>query len=300
MEVKKESAPSFSVPARRIECQSQAAMVGHIGAAFRKQGIDADPVLDAMRQVPRKEFLRGKKSVVYDPYGTVLVREKEHSFRTTPPIFAAYMLHLLGVRDNSEVLEIGTGSAWLTAVVSRMVKNAGQVVSIDDNHDRQNENEYKLFPYKNYSIATSAYSPNVKELESPLVGGTLTSTLKTFDRIIFWAAVQPEELEAAYRLLGREDGVMVYPTVNNHALPGQPEYGDGLARPARHTASVEPEEMDGRKALSVQRWRHVSSEMRERLAEKGIFEPIVREISRQCTQVFENVMFRMERLALAE
>lgn len=47
------------------------------------------------------------------------------------PSYVLWLLHLLGLEDGRAVLEIGSGSGWLAAVMARLVGPAGKVVGIE-------------------------------------------------------------------------------------------------------------------------------------------------------------------------
>ncbi len=81
------------------------------------RGITDERVLDAMRRVPREEF-------VPDEY-------KPHAYADSPlpigyeqtisqPFIVALMNYLVDVQDGDRVLEIGTGSGYSAAVLSEM------------------------------------------------------------------------------------------------------------------------------------------------------------------------------------
>ena len=82
-------------------------------------------VLDALREVPREEFVpaRHRKLAFSDlrvPLGHDQVMMK--------PIEQGRMLQSLGLRDGERVLEIGTGSGFITACLARL---GGEVTSLE-------------------------------------------------------------------------------------------------------------------------------------------------------------------------
>lgn len=91
-----------------------------IEQALRNHGITNENVLQAMRQVPREKFV-----------GTEM---REFAYRNTPlpigsgqtisqPYIVAQMTEALEIRPGDRVLEIGTGSGYAAAVVSRIAKD---------------------------------------------------------------------------------------------------------------------------------------------------------------------------------
>lgn len=90
-------------------------------------GIDRlDPrVLEVMASVPRDAFVPEElRAYAYDnrplPIG--------HEQTISQPFIVALMTHLLGPRTNHHILEIGTGSGYQTAILSRL---ATKIYSID-------------------------------------------------------------------------------------------------------------------------------------------------------------------------
>lgn len=84
------------------------------------RGITDSRVLDAMRQVPRHLFMPEEvRSAAYEdspvPIG--------HGQTISQPYIVAYMTDLLSVRSTDVVLEIGTGSGYQAAVLSRLAKH---------------------------------------------------------------------------------------------------------------------------------------------------------------------------------
>lgn len=82
------------------------------------RGILDTAVLQAMRLVPRHEFV----SLPYQPYAyedTPLPIPAQQTI--SQPYIVAYMLSLLELQPTHRVLEIGTGSGYVAAILSRMV-----------------------------------------------------------------------------------------------------------------------------------------------------------------------------------
>jgi protein-L-isoaspartate(D-aspartate) O-methyltransferase len=92
---------------------------------IEKEGVKDPRVLDAMRRVPRHEFV------------PLMVRPKAYvdaawsiGFKQTisPPFVVAYMTEALEPRPTDRVLEVGTGSGYQAAILSLLVK---EVYSIE-------------------------------------------------------------------------------------------------------------------------------------------------------------------------
>lgn len=87
--------------------------------------VDDEAVLEAMRSVPRHEFVpEGYRARAYAdtplPIG--------HDQTISQPYIVAFMTQALQVDDSHDVLEIGTGSGYQAAILSKL---AGSVYSIE-------------------------------------------------------------------------------------------------------------------------------------------------------------------------
>ncbi|WP_320047763.1 protein-L-isoaspartate(D-aspartate) O-methyltransferase [uncultured Ilyobacter sp.] len=112
------------------------------------RGIKDARVLKAMSSTPREEFVREM--------------DKPISYADTPlsigcgqtisqPYIVAYMLEMLDIRDEHRVLEIGTGSGYEAALLSRLAK---EIVTIEIVEDLYEEGKRRLenLGYKNIEV----------------------------------------------------------------------------------------------------------------------------------------------------
>jgi len=92
---------------------------------MRKRGIGDAAVLRALDEVPREHFVdpQFQASAYADQAMPIACGQT-----ISQPYVVAYMTEQLGVRPQDRVLEIGTGSGYQTAVLSRLAK---EVVSIE-------------------------------------------------------------------------------------------------------------------------------------------------------------------------
>ncbi|HKM86493.1 MAG TPA: protein-L-isoaspartate(D-aspartate) O-methyltransferase [Terriglobales bacterium] len=86
-----------------------------VRAQLAERGISDLRVLDAMRRVPRHEFV--PETFRLDAYGDHPLPIGEGQTISQPYIVAA-MLEYLALQPNDRVLEIGTGSGYVTALLS--------------------------------------------------------------------------------------------------------------------------------------------------------------------------------------
>src|SRR5262249_49551280 len=92
---------------------------------LRRRGIADKAVLRAMDEVPREGFVEaGFLSCAYADQALPIACGQTIS----QPYVVAYMTEHLGVRSNHRVLEVGTGSGYQAAVLSRL---AAEVVSVE-------------------------------------------------------------------------------------------------------------------------------------------------------------------------
>src|SRR4029079_12632560 len=93
--------------------------------ALRRRGISDQAVLRAMDEVPRERFVaRGFAASAYADHALPI----DCGQTISQPYVVAYMTEQLEVEPQHRVLEIGTGSGYQSAVLSRMAR---EVVSVE-------------------------------------------------------------------------------------------------------------------------------------------------------------------------
>jgi protein-L-isoaspartate(D-aspartate) O-methyltransferase len=89
------------------------------------RGISDTQVLAAMRDVPREEFVAAEfRDQAYDDYPLPI----EEGQTISQPYIVAYMAEALELSSGDRVLEIGTGSGYSAAVISRI---AAEVYTVE-------------------------------------------------------------------------------------------------------------------------------------------------------------------------
>ncbi len=167
--------------------------------ALRRRGIADQAVLRAMDEVPREHFVEPDlAAAAYADQALPIACGQTIS----QPYVVAYMTEKLEVRPHHRVLEIGTGSGYQAAVLSRL---AAEVVTI--------ERYRTLADVARGRLKTLGYD-NVEVL----VGDGLTGApaRAPFDRIIVTAAA--EEVPQALTEQLAVGGIMVLP-LGPHAGP---------------------------------------------------------------------------------
>ncbi|HSI35188.1 MAG TPA: protein-L-isoaspartate(D-aspartate) O-methyltransferase [Tepidisphaeraceae bacterium] len=89
------------------------------------RGVDDAHVIEAMRRIPRDKFFpRGSADNAYADQASPI----GHGQTISQPYMVALMTHHLDLRPSHKVLEVGTGSGYQTALLSRL---ADQVYSVE-------------------------------------------------------------------------------------------------------------------------------------------------------------------------
>jgi protein-L-isoaspartate(D-aspartate) O-methyltransferase len=160
--------------------------------ALRRRGISDQAVLRAMDEVPREHFVTPELSdSAYADQALPIACGQTIS----QPYVVAYMTEQLDVEPQHRILEIGTGSGYQTAILSRLAR---EVLSI--------ERYRTLADNARERLKTLAYA-NVTVLAGD--GFTGAPDRAPFDRIIVTAAAE-EVPDALVEQLG-EGGKMVLP-----------------------------------------------------------------------------------------
>jgi len=96
-----------------------------VDSQLRARGIGDDRVLNAMARVPRHEFApEGYRDQAYEDYPLPIGEGQTIS----QPYIVARMLESLALTSTDKVLEVGTGSGYVTALLAEL---ASQVFSVE-------------------------------------------------------------------------------------------------------------------------------------------------------------------------
>jgi protein-L-isoaspartate(D-aspartate) O-methyltransferase len=96
---------------------------------LRGRGITEPDILDAFRAVPREAFVgRDKAHLAYGDHPLPI----EAGQTISQPYIVALMIQAAEIGRGDKVLEVGAGSAYAAAVISRI---AGKVIGIERQHD---------------------------------------------------------------------------------------------------------------------------------------------------------------------
>lgn len=146
---------------------------------IRSRGVTDPMVLAAMRKVPRHEFVPPSQVPLAYNDGPLPIGKGQ---TISQPYIVAYMTELLELQGNENVLELGTGSGYQTAVLAEIVKHV-YTVEIVESLALEAEALLKKLNYTNVSFKIGNGREGWEEY-SP------------FDRIILTAAptIFPENL----------------------------------------------------------------------------------------------------------
>ena len=186
--------------------------------ALRKRGINDAAVLRAMDQVPREHFVESSftDSAYADQALPIACGQT-----ISQPYVVAYMTEQLRVEPHHRVLEVGTGSGYQAAVLSRLA----EVITV--------ERYRTLAEAARIRLATLGYD-NVEVCVGDGLAGIPERA--PFDRIIVTAAAEaiPDNLVAQLA----EDGIMVLP-LGPHSSSQQ------LVKLTKRGADLEREDLIG-------------------------------------------------------
>jgi protein-L-isoaspartate(D-aspartate) O-methyltransferase len=165
--------------------------------ALRRRGISEQAVLRAMEEVPRENFVTPR--FIQSAYADQAL-PIECGQTISQPFVVAYMTEQLEVGADHRVLEIGTGSGYQAAVLSRL---AHEVVTI--------ERYRTLAETASERLKALGYANVTVRVGDGMAGAP---DLAPFDRIMVTAAAEdvPEALVAQLA----EEGKMVLPVGPHH------------------------------------------------------------------------------------
>lgn len=162
-----------------------------------KDVLKSENLIKAFRKIDRKDFVLIEEqnvcyldSVLHIGYGQTM----------TQPLVVAHMLELLDLKDTNRVLDIGSGSAYTTALISQSVGRTGYVFGLEKIPTLVSFGQKNLKKYDIYNAFISKASFE------------LGITNKKFDRILVSATSQYLPVELLEQL--EEDGKLVIP-INN-------------------------------------------------------------------------------------
>lgn len=163
--------------------------------SLRIQGFKEN-IVKAFEKVEREEFIPDTyRSAAYEDTALPIGQGQTIS----QPSTIAFMLELLDVQNGQKILEVGSGSGYVLALLSEM-NPKGKVMGTERIEKLVKSSREKLQKYKNVEIF---HTPNVMGLQEH----------SPFDRILVSASAQEIPQELIEQL--KTAGVLVLPVVNS-------------------------------------------------------------------------------------
>jgi len=126
---------------------------------IKKRGVSDKRVLSAMEEIPRHQFVEeGLKGVAYQDGPLPIGMDQTIS----QPYIVGLMTELLDVAEEHKVLEIGTGSGYQAAVISRLAMSVITVERIPELYKKAKETLRKL-GYNNITVVMADGSIGYKQ-----------------------------------------------------------------------------------------------------------------------------------------
>ena len=95
---------------------------------LKNQGI-ADEIIKAFAKIPREKFV--PEHLEHYAYEDIALRLEDGSSLSQPSTIA-FILQLLDLKQNQKILEIGSGSGYLLALISEIIKT-GKIYGLEIN-----------------------------------------------------------------------------------------------------------------------------------------------------------------------
>jgi protein-L-isoaspartate(D-aspartate) O-methyltransferase len=126
-------------------------------AASRAAGVLDERVLDAIAALPRANFVPPEHADLADLDTPIPI---PHGQVTTQPSLVARMVEALGLQCDEQVLEIGTGYGWQTALLARLAR---EVFSVERFGDIAETARANLTGYENVHVVVGDGSLGLPE-----------------------------------------------------------------------------------------------------------------------------------------
>ena len=164
---------------------------------LRESGISNSNVLSALELIPREKFIpENYRNQAYENIALPIGENQTIS----QPYVVAKMTELLEVENNHKVLEIGTGSGYQCAVLSKLARRIYTIERIKNLHDKS----CKIFEQLNLTNIVSKYEDGNNGWVEQI----------PFDRIIFTAATE-NITEKIFSHI-KENGIIVCPIIRDN------------------------------------------------------------------------------------
>ena len=164
---------------------------------LRESGIANSDVLSALETIPREKFIPDNyRNQAYENIALPIGNNQTIS----QPYVVAKMTELLEVKKNHKVLEIGTGSGYQCAILSKLARRIYTIERIKNLYEKS----FKIFQELRLTNIVSKYEDGNKGWIEQI----------PFDRIIFTAATK----NITNRIFShiKENGIIVCPIIRDN------------------------------------------------------------------------------------
>ena len=164
---------------------------------LRESGIANSEVLSALETIPREKFIpENYRNQAYENIALPIGENQTIS----QPYVVAKMTELLEVKNNHKVLEIGTGSGYQCAILSKLARRIYTIERIKNLHEKAS----KIFDELQLTNIVSKYED----------GNNGWIEQIPFDRIIFTAATE----NITNRIFShiKDNGIIVCPIIRDN------------------------------------------------------------------------------------
>jgi len=165
------------------------------------RGVRDPRVLDAMRKVPRERFIEGRlREFAYED--TPLPIEEAQTI--SQPYIVAVMIEAAAIKPGDNVLEVGAGSGYASAVLGQI---AGQVVGVEWHQSLADKAQARMaaLGYHNVRVLHgdgtkgwpehAPYDAIIVSAGGPTVPHTLLEQLRVGGRLVLPVGTEPREQE---------------------------------------------------------------------------------------------------------
>ncbi len=164
---------------------------------LRESGISNSDVLSALEKIPRDKFIpENYKNQAYENIALPI----EDNQTISQPYVVAKMTELLEVKSNHKVLEIGTGSGYQCAILSKLARRIYTIERIKNLYYKST----KIFQQLQLTNIVSKYDD----------GNHGWAEQIPFDRIIFTAATEKISNKIFSHI--KEGGIIVCPIIKEN------------------------------------------------------------------------------------
>ena len=140
---------------------------------FERFGIIKDErIKNAFLEIPREIFTpcsSSLQSIYSDEVIITYLKNGEVVSTSSQPSLMAKMLELAGVKEGGRVLEIGTGTGYNAAIISKIVGENGKVVTLEINKEicKIAKNNFKKLKLENIIVLNSDGDPDILKEFAP-------------------------------------------------------------------------------------------------------------------------------------